>query len=55
MLKKSNEKEAYLAPQWGIRVAIVERHILDGSPTDPVYGGNGEPGSEVGDDQYGPF
>ena len=28
MIKKTFEKERYVAPQWGVRVITVERHYL---------------------------
>ena len=28
MIKKTFEKERYVAPQWGLRVITVERHYL---------------------------
>ena len=35
MIKKTFEKEPYVAPQWGVRVITVERHILENSPGTP--------------------
>lgn len=29
MTKKEFERESYLAPEWGMRIIMVERHILD--------------------------
>ena len=55
MTKKEFEKETYLTPEWGTRVVTVERHFLENSPTDPNYGGDGEPGENPGDENYGDF
>ena len=42
-----NKKEFYEAPEWGMRVVMVQRHILDSSPNynedgndTPVDGGD---------------
>ena len=35
MTKKEFERESYLAPEWGMRVIMVERHILEPSPGNP--------------------
>ena len=47
MIKKTLEKEPYTAPQWGLRVITVERHILDNSqegnnPDDEEYNDQGD-------------
>ena len=52
MLKKTCEKEAYLAPEWGMRVVYVERHYLAGSDGDPD---GGTPGGDEGYGDQGNF
>ena len=42
MIKKTIEKESYLAPEWGLRVIRVERHFMlnDSNTSDDEYDDN---------------
>lgn len=47
MIKKTFEKEPYVAPQWNLRVITVERHLLSESEDNADYGYEDNPMGEI--------